>query len=69
MITDTAQLVLTVKRCAVITRIAMYSPPPEEEEQPARRLFDDLVALISSSQAMKMSSAPSDFDETLLFNP
>lgn len=67
-VTDTTESVLTVKRCAVITRLRVFNGI-RDEEPATQRLFQDLRALIDRSPKSRISSAPVDFKETLLFDP
>jgi hypothetical protein len=69
LITDTPKLVLSVKRCAVITRIGMYNPPPDDEDGQTKALFEDLQHLVAGAKATKISDKPKAFEETLLFDP
>lgn len=67
IVTDTAQEVLSVRRCRVITRVLMYD---WGDEDPATvKLFADLRGLITKSRKVKVSSRPRDFAEVLLFDP
>lgn len=69
MITDTARAVLSVRRCGVITRISAYNMPGPEQDGPTLGLFDDLRALIVGASKKRISSAPTDFQETGIFDP
>jgi len=65
-VTDTTKSVLSVKRCAVITRIVIENGL---EEPAVRRLFSDLRMVIEHSSKTKISATVTDFKETLLFDP
>jgi hypothetical protein len=67
-ITDTAESVLTVKRCAVITRILIFNGPGNAEPSTAV-LFHDLTNLLKQSPRTKISDVPKDFVETGIFDP
>jgi hypothetical protein len=72
MVTDTAESVLTVKRCAVVTRIRVFNVINgiiTRVEPPTRRLFADLRRLIDQSPKARVSSKPTDLKYTLLFDP
>jgi hypothetical protein len=70
-ITDTARAVISVKRCAVVTRISVYNVPgsPEDQDAATLTLFDDLRALVSGAAKSPISSSPKDFGLTGLFDP
>jgi hypothetical protein len=70
-ITDTARAVLSVRRCGVITRISAFNTQGSGEMQdaPTLRLFDGFRALIAAASKKRISSAPKDFAQTLLFDP
>jgi hypothetical protein len=67
-VTDTTESVVSVKRCAVTTRIRMYNTPMAEEPATAR-LFADLRHLFRIAEKTRKSFAPKDFQYTLLFDP
>jgi hypothetical protein len=67
-ITDTAQAVLPVQRCAVVTRIRIFTGAGNPEPQTAK-LFSDLATLVKASAMTKISSTPKVFVENALFDP
>jgi hypothetical protein len=67
-ITDTAESVLTVKRCAVITRIRIFNGPGNTEPDTAA-LFRHLGNLVKQSPRTKVSDVPKGFVETGIFDP
>jgi hypothetical protein len=71
IVTDAARAVLSVKRCAVITRISAFNEQASAVSQdgPTLRLFDDFRALISGATKMRTENYPKDFEQTLLFDP
>jgi hypothetical protein len=69
IVTDTARSVLSVRRCAVVTRISIYNTPSPWQDVQTLRLFSDLRALVMRSRATRISSSPRDFDENGLFDP
>jgi hypothetical protein len=71
MITDTARAVLSVRRCGVITRISAFNTQESGgvQDAPTFRLFDAFRALITGADKTRVSSAPKDFEQTLLFDP
>jgi hypothetical protein len=70
-ITDTARAVLSVKRCAVITRISAFNMhgSPITQDGATLRLFNDFRALIAGAAKKRVSNGPRDFEQTLLFDP
>ncbi|MGA8098372.1 MAG: hypothetical protein WB810_06920 [Candidatus Cybelea sp.] len=68
-ITDTARTVLSVKRCAVITRISVFNSSTVTQDGPTLRLFDEFRVLVAGATRNRLSSAPSDFEQTRLFDP
>jgi hypothetical protein len=68
MVTDTAKSVISVKRCAVVTRIALYNQPSLEEPA-AAKLFRDFRTLIKNAPKTLVSRKPAKFLETGLFDP
>jgi hypothetical protein len=70
-ITDTARAVMSVKRCAVVTRISVYNMPesPEEQDAATLKLFDDLRALVNNAAKRLIAYSPKDFGLTGLFDP
>jgi hypothetical protein len=71
MITDTARAVMSVRRCAVVTRISVYHMREASAEQDAAtlKLFHDFRALVINAAKKRTSSSPSDFELTGLFDP
>jgi hypothetical protein len=69
IVTDTARAVLSVRRCAVVTRVSIYNAPLSGQDAQTLRLFSDLRALVMRARAARISSSPQDFDENGLFNP
>ena len=67
-ITDTAQAVISVQRCAVTTRIRIFTGQGNAEPATAR-LFADLANLIRLSAKTKVSEIPKEFGLTGLFDP
>lgn len=67
-VTDTAQTVLSVRRCAVITTIATFTGAGNLEPATAK-LLTDLAALVKLSAKTRVSTVPRSFDETGLFEP
>jgi hypothetical protein len=70
-ITDTARAVLSVRRCAVITRISVFNMEgsPVTQDAPTLTLFDDLRTLIAGAAKKRISDTPKDFELTGLFDP
>lgn len=71
MVTDTARAVITVKRCAVITRISAYNMQGSSVGQDAAtlKLFDDFRVLVREAAKKQLSSFPKNFELTKLFDP
>jgi hypothetical protein len=67
-VTETTWSVITVLRCAVVTRIRMISVP-EYQEPAVAKLFADLENLIEHSVKTKVSDSATDFKPNLLFDP
>jgi len=67
-VTDTAESVLSVKRCGVITRLQIYNSSRFVEPATAR-LFADLVRFVSQAPRIRSSAVPGAFKYTLLFDP
>jgi hypothetical protein len=67
-VTETTWSVITVLRCAVVTRIRMISVP-EYQEPALAKVFADFNDLIERSAKTRVSGTPSDFRTTLLFDP
>jgi hypothetical protein len=71
-ITDVAYLVLTVRRCSVVTRIMIPDPnvhfDGSRTDAATRKLFTDVLRLIDAAQKQQLSATPADFDEKLLFD-
>lgn len=62
LVADTAVSVLTVRRCAVITRILMYNSPFDQE--PATlKVFQGLRNLINEAEKKRTSAQPTPFNE------
>jgi hypothetical protein len=64
---DTGEATLTVKRCAVVTRIRASLMP--ETEGPVIRVLTGIMALIQDSQKSEISSKPTGFAYDLFFEP
>jgi hypothetical protein len=67
-IADAAQAVLSVRRCAVITRIVIFTGSGNSEASTAA-LFADLATLVETSSKVSISSAPKVFAESGIFDP
>ena len=67
-ITDTAQAVLSVQRCAVITKIRIFAGVGNAEPA-AAKLFSDLASLVRLSAKTRISSTPKVFEGKGLFDP
>lgn len=61
--------VLSVKRCAVVTKIPLYDTKPGDQDAATRQLFDDLDALVEGAKRIKVSEQPARFEDSFLFNP
>jgi hypothetical protein len=66
---DAARSVLSVKRCAVVTRISIFNTVIGPEDIAAKKLFDDVRTLVEKSARTEKSSTPEEFGQTLLFDP
>jgi hypothetical protein len=69
MITDVPWAVLSVKRCAVTTIIAVYNIKTEYSDPATEKLFADLRSLVQQSKKILKNKKPHDFPESGLFNP
>lgn len=69
MITDVPWAVLSVKRCAVTTVIAIYNAKTEYSDPATEKLFADLRLLVQDAKKTLKDEKPHDFPETALFNP
>jgi hypothetical protein len=67
-VNDAAQWVLSVRRCAVITKIRMYDTVPGLQDPATRKLFDDLRDLVMRAKATRISNVPAEFAQDGLFN-
>lgn len=67
-VTDTPQLVLSVLNCSTVTRIIVYRSP-RFQAPTVTKLFDDLESLIVQSSKTPTSATPTNFKETLIFDP
>ena len=65
MVTEETFSVLTVLRCAVVTRTIMANNPKFEDAATAKS-FADVDAMISASVKTKVSPVASDFKELRL---
>jgi hypothetical protein len=69
-ITDVARSVISVKHCAVVTRVAIYNTTLPVDSGPASlRVFQDLRSLLKNSTLTRKSEVPQGFAQTLLFDP
>lgn len=64
---DVSESVISVRRCAVITRIRIFNTT--NAEPAAARLFGDVRRLIERAAMTRVAADPHDFEETLLFDP
>jgi hypothetical protein len=72
IVTDTAQQVVSVERCDVVTKIRIFNtgdPDDQSQDRATLRLFDDLRNLVLHARAFRISRKPTTFDATLMFNP
>jgi hypothetical protein len=67
-VTEQTFSVLTILRCAVVTRLIMDNNPQFQEAATAK-IFRDFDNLIASSRLTKVSNAPTDFKSLRLFDP
>jgi hypothetical protein len=67
IVTDSAELSLTVKRCGVVTKILLYDGSPRVLEPAALKAYKDLRALVFESQKTLISAKPSLFPYGGLF--
>jgi hypothetical protein len=66
--TDTAQWVISVKRCAVITRVRIFTGP-NNSEPTAGALLQDLSDLVQKSSKVRLSEPPKAFVQSGVFDP
>jgi hypothetical protein len=67
-VTEETESVVTVLRCAVVTRIIMYNDLRYQEPATAK-LFTDFAELVRASAKTRVSSSAGKFKPTLLFDP
>jgi len=67
-VTEQTFSVLTVLRCAVVTRVIMDNNP-EFQDAPTAKIFADFSRLIASSKKAKISDLATDFKQLRLFDP
>jgi len=65
---DTAESVLSVKRCAVLTKVNIFDFR-DAGDAASRKLFDDVRALIKGAAKKLVSHKPKTFDLTGAFDP
>jgi hypothetical protein len=68
MVTDASQSVLTVLSCSIVTRIIVYNGP-EYQDPSVAKVLSDLRDLVVQSKKNVTSTSPTDFEQTLLFDP
>jgi hypothetical protein len=68
MSTEQTFSVLTVRRCAVVTRVIIDNYPEYQDARSAR-LLADFNELILRSVKTQVSATPRNFEETLIFDP
>ncbi|HET9392343.1 MAG TPA: hypothetical protein VFO29_02290 [Candidatus Rubrimentiphilum sp.] len=70
MPTDSSQAVISVKRCAVVTRVMIYNTNlPDLIDPAAAKLFQDLRRMIEKAPKRFVSRTPRPFMQKLLFDP
>jgi hypothetical protein len=65
---DTAESVLSVRRCAVLTKVNIFDSR-DAGDVASRKLFDDMRALIKGAAKKLVSRKPKIFDLTGAFDP
>lgn len=66
--TDQTYSVLTVRRCAVVTRIIVANGDREYQDAATAKLFGEFWKLIGDARKKKLSDEPEDFHLTLIFD-
>jgi hypothetical protein len=67
VVTDSAELLLTVRRCGAVTKILLYDGSPRVLEPAAFKTYNDLRSLVFESQKTLISPKPSMFPYGGLF--
>lgn len=67
MITDAARTIVSVKRCAVVTRIKLYNSLPDYLDPNTLKLVTDIEHLILTAKRSQTSKSASIFELTGLF--
>lgn len=65
-VTDTAEAILYVRRCSVVTIVHVYNGASDSDAD-AMKVFDDLRGLVERSTKTKTSEAPETFPYESLF--